>query len=34
MQKMDADMLWVLLEVVEEHAAYTLTTTNQLLKLT
>ena len=23
-QKMDADVLWVLLEVVEDHAAYTL----------
>ena len=23
-QKMDADMLWVLLDVIEEHAAYTL----------
>ena len=30
-QKMDADMLWVLLEVVEEHTAYTLQQINMEL---
>ena len=31
-QKIDADMFWVLLEVVEEHAAYTLQQINMELR--